>query len=333
MPEVDGGLSGLFSAPLVLPASVAGALAALVVVLGVVAWQRVPSRLLLPLAGLGLGILATLALVDLFSLGDRANTRSALLTREAELTQSALAPGSALACLDAGAGETVENACEKMVFASAQSVAAAVAYMGARLRLLATAADDGDDEVRAALASTRRAIERDRFGIAAQVLAIRDGCTANACAAFALVDDASALKANLRAQVFEQYVSRYAAGWTATASPSQQQPPAMSAVPPAPPGAAPVGAAPVAAIKPGEPWDYPSAASIPPVSIMNAEPPPKRSDAATQEPAEQPAAKNADVTAQTGPAAPAAKPAANAAPLPPTPPKRSYQQAPAPLPR
>ena len=41
----------------------------------------------------------------------------------------AIAPGSALSCLDEMAGEAVEAACEKGVFASPEAVAAAVKYV------------------------------------------------------------------------------------------------------------------------------------------------------------------------------------------------------------
>jgi hypothetical protein len=303
MPDIKGALTGFLSAPLVVPASVAGALAALFVVFAVIAWRRARSRPLLPVAVLAFGALAVLAVIDQLSLNTRAAARRTLLTRDAELTRSALAPGSVLACLDAGAGDAVENACEQQVFGSAQSAAAAVAYMDARLKLLAAAADDDDGgaDFRAVLASTRRAVALDRYGIAAHVLATRDGCTADKCAAFALVDDTSALKANLRAQVFDQYVSRYVASWNRPAPPAEKQP--VSAVPAVPP---------VAGIKPGEHWDFPSAASIPPVSIMNAEPPPP---------------KGTDARAQRGDAAPAAaaKPPSHAEP--PVPPKRPPPQA------
>ena len=337
MPDIESMQNGLLSAPLVLPASVAGALAALLVMLAVIAWRRAHSRLLLPVAVLVLGALATLAVIDRLSASKYAATRAALLARDAELTRSALMPGSAFACLDAGAGDAVENACEKQVFASAQSTAAAVAYMGARLNLLAdAAADDGDAAVSAALASTRRAVALDRYGIAAHVLATRDGCTADKCTAFALVDDPGALKANLKAQVFDQYVSRYAAGWNATASPAEKPPPAVSAVPAVPPVAGiaspATGTTPTAAVKPGEPWDFPSAASIPPVSIMNSEPPaPKDVGASAQAASDRPL-KSSAAAAPAGPAAPAAKPATKraagaVAPMPPVPPRRLQSQA------
>ena len=60
----------------------------------------------------------------------------------------------------------------------------------ARLTLLADGlafARHGDPDFAATLAGLRRAIELDRFGIAAHVLAVRDGCTAERCAAFALL--------------------------------------------------------------------------------------------------------------------------------------------------
>jgi hypothetical protein len=191
--------------------------------------------------------------------------RRALVQRNAELNIGAIAPGSALACLDAGAGETVETACEARVFADPQSAARAVAYTAARLALLAEAHATQPSAL-TAVAATRRAVELDRYGIAAHVLATRDGCTAEQCAAFAWLRDTAALKANLKAQVYDQYVSRYAAAWNK--EPEKQVPVAGSASP------APVAAAPEAptGVPVASKYDFPSSASIPPVSIMNAEP-------------------------------------------------------------
>jgi hypothetical protein len=126
------------------------------------------------------------------------------------------------------------------------------------------------------MAGPRRAIELDRYGIAAHVLATRDGCTPENCAAFAFLRDTTALKANLKARVYDQYVSRYAAAWN-KAEPEKQAPVAAGQ-----PDQRNAPGAPVAAV-PGEPsqptgvpvsskYDFPSAASIPPVSIMNSEP-------------------------------------------------------------
>lgn len=281
--------------------------------------MAVTLRIVLPLAVLAvlaLGSFAMFSVVDRLGTTERAAERRALLAREIELSRIALEPGSALACLDGNAGETVENVCEKTVFASPQSTAAAVAYMDARLKLLASAAAR-DQGLLALLASTRRAVALDRFGIAAHVLAIRDGCTAEMCDAFALVNDPSALKANMRAQVYDQYVSRYVAGWNAPPSTPVEKPAAVSALPaPTPLRLTASGQTAIPAVKPGEHWDFPSAASIPPVSIMGAEPPlPKGAEAQAQAPAQAPAPRQSEGPQAVTPlpmAKPAAKPATTA---------------------
>jgi hypothetical protein len=160
--------------------------------------------------------------------------------------------------------------------------------MAARLTLLADGlafAQKSDPDFAAALGALRRAVELDRFGVAAHVLAVRDGCTAERCAAFAWLHDASVIKANLKAQVFDQYVSRYAPAW------DKSVPVAVKEAPAVPVAGANEQLAPAKAPVPDK-YDFPSAASIPPVSIMNPEPPlPKEAkDAqAAQPPREAPA--------------------------------------------
>lgn len=237
-------------------------------------------RLLIAVAALVLAALAVIAVLQEMAAGDLAAERRALLARNAELARAALAPGSALACLDGGAGEKVGDACEQAVFASPQAVAAAVSLESAQLSLLQAAFDlskRGDSQVMPALAGLRRAAELDRYGIAAHVLATRDGCTVKECAALAMFHDTAALKANIKAQAFEAYVARYAPHWGKPAEPSL--PPAAAAPQAVPPAA-------VASVTPVEPphdtqgtarpvesrWTFPSAASIPAVSIMTAEP-------------------------------------------------------------
>ena len=265
MPAIDGAsLNGLLSTPLVL-----GGLAALLAVLLILAILRagVARRLLLPVVVLVVASVGVMALLDRMAETDRATERRALTQRYAELTAQAMAPGSTLACLDGVAGDAVETACEKAVFGGPQNTAAAVAYMAARLTLLGDglACRHGDPDFAVSFAGLRRAIELDRFGIAAHVLAVRDGCTAERCEAFALLQDANVIKSNLKAQVFDQYVSRYAADWDKTTPVADKQPPlaapAVSALEPAP-AKTPLSGK----------YDFPSANSIPPVSIMNAEP-------------------------------------------------------------
>jgi hypothetical protein len=236
-------------------------------------------RLLIPVAALVLAALAVVAVLQEMVANDQAAERRALLARNAELARAALAPGSALACLDGGAGEKVGDACEQGLFASPQAVAAAVALESARLGLLQAAfalSKHGDVQVMPAFADLRRAAELDRYGVAAHVLATRDGCTALKCDALAMFHDTTALRANLKAQAFEAYVARYAPHWGKQAQPT---PPVAAA----PQAAAPAA---VATVTPAAPphdtqgtarpvesrWNFPSADSIPPVSIMTPEP-------------------------------------------------------------
>ena len=265
-------------------------------------------KLAIALAVIAGGAFAVMAVVNTMTQESNnlrnAAERRALVQRSAELNLAAM--GSALSCLDAGAGEAVENACEAKVFADPQRAANAVAYTAARLSLLADAAKD--PAVLDGFAATRRALELDRYGFAAHVLATRDGCTAEQCAAFALLRDTTVLKANLKAQAYDQYVSRYAAGWNK--EPEKQAPVAA-----APPPGVPVAAVPEASQPTGVPvsskYDFPSAASIPPVSIMNSEPPlPK--GAAAQPKAEDDAAvpvppKRPQTAATPAPATPQAR--------------------------
>jgi hypothetical protein len=225
--------------------------------------------------------------------------RRALDARTFEFAMRALTPGSALACLDAGAGDTVEASCEAALFATPEATATAVSYVAAQLALLADGSNLArrDRSYAAELVNVRRAMTSDRFGIVAHVLAVRHGCTPDECRAFTLLDDASRVKSNLVERTYEFYVVRHAAGWPPIAKPPvATTPPPVAAV--APPVAAPPGAVSMApdavappptsarasaalppaatgpGIKPPGPnVFFPSSASIPPVSIMNAEPP------------------------------------------------------------
>ena len=274
-------VEGMLSTPLVLPAPVTGALAALFFVMVVLVIRRVTqghaSRIVVPVLAIAVAGVAVFGILDRLTRSERAAEERALLERNGQLSLTAAAPGSVLSCLDGLAGEEIENACEKSVFADPQSAARAVGYISARLSLLADAvatAGRGGSDVLAALAPTRRAIELDRFGIAAHVLAVRDGCTAEKCAAFAMLHDATTLKANFKVHAFDTYVARYAAAWGIAAP--ENVPQASS------PGTAPVASAPEP-LSPSHPldsrYDFPSSASIPPVSIMNAEPPPPKEPA------------------------------------------------------
>src|ERR1700674_1864619 len=132
--------------------------------------------------------------------------RRALDDRKTALMAGSIAPGSALSCLDELAGEAVEAACEKAVFASPEAVASAVKYVTAQLALLndGTAyVARGDAAYASELAPLRTAIELDRFGLVAQVLKERDGCTVERCDALAQLHDSTRVLGNLRERTFE----------------------------------------------------------------------------------------------------------------------------------
>ena len=199
---------------------------------------------------------------------DLAVERGALDMRAFELSTRALVPGSGLACLDAIAGETVEAACEKVLFGSPDVTAAAVSYVAAQLSLLASAGSKGGSSP--AIATLRRAVEADRFGFVAHVLAARDRCTPDQCGAFFLLQDASRIRENLAQGSFESHVKLHMANWSA----ADNQPVAST-----PPAAGPP--APVVGARTPNNLYFPSAASIPPVNIMTAEPPAQRQNDTT----------------------------------------------------
>src|SRR3954454_20418551 len=77
-----------------------------------------------------------------------------------------------LACIDDLAGDAVLNACEKTLFGSAESAAAAVAYAASQITRLTSYGDVAmaDRKTTPELQALRRAVERDRYGLMAYVL-------------------------------------------------------------------------------------------------------------------------------------------------------------------
>lgn len=167
----------------------------------------------------------------------------------------------ALACLDELAGEVVETGCERAVFASAEATAAAVSYTAAQISRLESYGDvaSADKVMTPSLRALRRAVERDRFGIVAHVLATRDECTLSKCAFFASLTNTAQISNNMNERVYDGLVAKHAPVW------GQPVPslPVAGVVPPIEPER-PTG-------KPVS-GDFPSSASIPPISIMAPEP-------------------------------------------------------------
>jgi hypothetical protein len=246
-------------------------------------------------------------LIDALDRRELAAEGRALEARALELSSRAVMPGSALACLDPLASEQLADACEKALFATPEATAAAVSYVSAQLALLASASEHarrGGRPYSSVLTNMRRSVEADRFGIVAHVLAVRDGCTPEQCAAFAFLQGTARVAANLAERPFEERLKTQLTQAPAAASGSATT--AASAAP-APSGSAPAA---VTGVRLPNNVFLPSASSIPPVNIMTAEPQPSPATTGAGEARKPPAAQGAVPPAPTR--TPAA--AANAAP-------------------
>jgi hypothetical protein len=217
------------------------------------------------------------------------------------------------------------------VFATAQSAAAASAFVAERLKVLAAAealAKRGDPDVLVALGPERAALGRDRFGLTAQVLSRHYGCRPDHCDELAWLADPATVKAHLAAKPFEALIANYQRLWdrpgepaTPAAAPvaSASPEPVAPAAVPAPVAAATPALAPAAsafaradptAPRPLDPkWKLPSAESIPPVSIMAPEP-------KLAKPLPEPAAKEPEQKADAAPPLPPKRPQEQATPAP-----------------
>jgi hypothetical protein len=214
---------------------------------------------------------------------------------------TAALPG--LSCIDDLAGETALAACEKVLFGSADVAAAAVSYAAARITQLTSFGDvaSANKNMTPELATLRRSVERDRYGLMAYVLSARDRCQPAQCAVYRSLTDHNQIAANMDERVYEGLILRYSPSWNAPATPT---PAATAALPASLPTGRPTNA------------EFPSAASTPPVNIMTPEPPigaapaaPRPSPAANaQTPAPRPSPASSAAKKQGAPKARAAAP-------------------------
>src|SRR5947209_4610297 len=168
----------------------------------------------------------------------------------------------ALSCIDDLAGETVLAACEKVLFGSADAAAAAVSYAAARLTQLTSFGEvaGANKNMTPELATLRRSVERDRYGLMAYVLSARDRCQPGQCAAYRSLTDHNQIAANMDERSYEGLIVRYSTSWNAPVASAAPVGGAVAALPPSLPTGKPTNA------------DFPSAASTPPVNIMTPEP-------------------------------------------------------------
>ena len=161
------------------------------------------------------GIVLAWIVLDRSTIRDQMAERRAIESRAAELTVRAMAPGSALACLDAVAGATIETACEKALFASPgggrrRGRLCGRAFLASGREHRGRPARSGDAARR--IERLRRAIEGDRFGLVAHVLMTR-GCTSTDCPDLKLVRDTSRIMSNMRSRAFDAHVNVHALAW------------------------------------------------------------------------------------------------------------------------
>ncbi|MCK1743917.1 hypothetical protein IVA80_24515 [Bradyrhizobium sp. 139] len=233
---------------------------------------------------------------------------------EARAQAAVIASLPALSCLDDLAGNAVGIGCEKALFGAPDAAAAAVAYTAARIDRLTALGDAASAEKSLTLDMKvlRKALEHDRYGLVAQVLVARDGCTQFDCPAFRSLTDQQRIATNMDSHLYDTLVARYAPSWNTPAMPATA---AIAGMQPSMPTGKPTSA------------EFPSASSTPPVSIMNPEPP----TAATRQAAPAAAAGSAP-RAPAATSAQAAAPAAPAAKKPPAPKAAARAPAAAPVP-
>jgi hypothetical protein len=227
-------------------------------------WRAIERAALIGLGAALTGSLTWACLAGVALLGER----NSLAFRAQQLNAQAMAAGSPLACLDFLAGDAVEGACEKAVFASPENVAAATSYVAAQFALLADMTDygrRGGAAIDRALSPLRRTLEADPFGFLAHVLVVRDGCTSDNCQGLALLRDPTHVRTNLIARTLDHFIDHYREFWGKT-------PDAPVASVTDAPAAAQAEAANGAGKHKVVNIDFPSATSIPPISIMNPEP-------------------------------------------------------------
>lgn len=285
------GLPNLVDGTLTVPVWAVGIALALVLVFFVLALIRTGAAGTLMFLGLlAFGVWGGWRWMD----NDRVTERRALEQRLLALDLPTLAPGSPLACLDAGNAEPMGPACERTLFQSPESVNAASVLTAQRIAALSeatTVAARQDASFDHALDDLRTRLEQDRYGLVALVL-LGKGCTAERCDQFRLLRDPARVRTNMRERTFETILARHAPNWP-------DRPNVAASGNAAAAGGMTSG---IVATPVSPRYTLPSAASIPPVSIMANEP---------------------------APAPAAAPPAETAAPTPP-PPRRPVVQRPAP---
>jgi hypothetical protein len=168
----------------------------------------------------------------------------------------------ALSCIDDMAGEAVLTACEKALFGSPENAAAALSYAAAQISRLTAFGDvaAANQNLTPELQMLRRAVERDRYGLMAYALQARDHCTPADCPAFRALTSRQQIAVNMDERTYDGLIARYSPSWNAPATTAPALTAPLATLAPTMPTGKPTNA------------EFPTAASIPPISIMSPEP-------------------------------------------------------------
>ncbi len=142
--------------------------------------------------------------------------RRAIEERIAALRTQATASGT-LACLER-ATEALQASCAQSLFASPGAISSAGIYTASRLDAMKAArrySGPRTPQFDDAVATLERSLQEDPFGLAADILVRREGCTAQRCEALSLFADPARLADNIRNKTFDANVARYTAAWGA----------------------------------------------------------------------------------------------------------------------
>src|ERR1700686_2175802 len=155
------------------------------------------------LLAVGIAVAATIR-----EFGPAGRPGSAEMARSSQPMSAAL---PALSCIDDLAGDIVLAACEKALFGSAETTAGAVSYAASQITRLTASGDvaPANRSLTPELQMLRAAVERDRYGLMAQVLLARDHCTPSNCRAFRALTDSRQIVANMEARPYDGLIARY----------------------------------------------------------------------------------------------------------------------------
>lgn len=195
-------------------------LAAIALAILVIARLWSGSLLKLAAAGAGLLVLAGMGSAGYYGylhLEDtrRIEERRLFEERAAPLFRRSVEPDSVFTCLDGTPVPALQEGCERTLFAEPQRVAAAVAIVTQRLAFIEDALKfaERDPTYLERIEPLRKSSEADPYGFVAFVFSVEHQCTAESCARFHLLRDATRVKENMRVRRLEAYMAKHSVNW------------------------------------------------------------------------------------------------------------------------